>query len=345
MKTSQIFKTLAAISILSPLMLSCERASNGNDSGSSKMEINFPGKKESKAGTLAATKKTCYGIEINQSSIKKTSATSCAPSFGQMIGFIAEGGTAVVELPKGSGYQFNLYAYIVDAAELCPTWNAVFNTTGNNFGRLYRVGSTTANMEKEQENISILLKPFHIRESVMALDSLKACNNPNGPDVVAKLLSNGDIRNKNDSPFISATDFSRPDLASIFKIELGQNDNDGLGYISNSGALSIAANVNVPPYVHSVTRKPDSKDFYGLLQDGSIVIIDPSSGDAKPLADESCPFYACKVPVWIQSISAGAGTDLFALDHSGQIYSQDKKGVMSPVSTKVDPNVAQVVFY
>ncbi|MGE3758298.1 MAG: hypothetical protein AB7H97_11110 [Pseudobdellovibrionaceae bacterium] len=345
MKTNQKLPALVFSALAVFLTSACERASD-NSKKESKIEIQFP-KIHRKAGTLSSDKRICYGIEINQTKIAKSTETTCAPALGQTIGFIEEGKSTEISLDKASDYQFNLYAYVIDSTESCPAgWGAEFNTTGNNFGRLYKIASTTKSLVNDTETIDLQISSWSIRDSVLAKNSLKACNHLDGPDLIARLYSNGDIRNKNGSLFKVGEDLSAPNITSLSKIDVGQNENTGISYTYEGGRLSDST-ISAPPYVRSITRKPDSKDYFGLIEDGTIVEVLVQTGAVVPLTETTCPFSytSCKVPVWIQSISAGLGTQLFALDHSGQIYMQENNGNLTAVSTTVEPSVDQVVYY
>ena len=67
--------------------------------------------------------------------------------------------------------------------------------------------------------------------------------------------------------------------------------------------------------LRTVSRKPDSQKYFGVIGDSQLVEV-LGNGSYVPLSEAQCPFSTCQVPAWVQSISAGTGTDLFGLDHS-----------------------------
>lgn len=165
--------------------------------------------------------------------------------------------------------------------------------------------------------------------------------------VHAILYSSGDIVNVNNEKF--STDYSSSILESFSFVDVA-NYLWALISTSRSGILvdSVAqkTEILVPPYIRSVTQKPDSPEVYfGLQEDGQIVQLDVDNGTV--MSNYTCPFVTCQVPVWLQSISAGKGDKIYGLDHGGNLYDiQISLGVLNMVlEEKFSPAVNQVSYY
>jgi hypothetical protein len=103
-----------------------------------------------------------------------------------------------------------------------------------------------------------------------------------------------------------------------------------------------ASTIDVPPAYYSLTMKPDSGAYYAMSHSGSVVKVTASGAIDSSAA---CPFATCTVPVWFQSITAGAGTDLFGLDHGGNMYKMNADGSVTKIGTGLNPAISQVAVH
>jgi hypothetical protein len=292
-----------------------------------------------KAEALPTDRKICFAINVTGPGIE-TQPVKCLGSVGQVAGFTGENSELSLVLPRGNDRNFELLIFLADPDKSCPTLTTdIINSSFLN--RTFISGSAkNISLTKDSETVNILLNFPGLQNSMAKDASIGTCLASGR--LKGTLFSNGDASDANgnltseSSPLNAA--FYMANFANIWS----------LSYLTSSGELNTGSGSvsEIPPYVFSVTRKPDSGLLYGLLHDGQIVEINISSTPTLVTVPLACPFSvaACKVPVWMQSISAGAGDELFGLDHGGMIYRLDALGA-TPTDVSVGATATQVSYY
>lgn len=279
---------------------------------------------------LPASKKACFGINVTGSGISASTPGITCGGVGLYSGFVGEGEVLQVsEVPNGDK-TFELLVYLVDLAQPCPAFN--LGSIQSERANLYSSGSTTANIAGDTTITISLNFPGESSSLATTCTSLKA-----------KLLASGDLIDSSGATLAESSPTNEGFFKTPFSGPLS------LGIISSGGYVNMTSdNLKIPDGVHSLTQKPDTGSYYGLRHDNSIVKLNLVAGvlSVEEIAAGSCPFSTtdCKVPLWVQSISAGYSTDLYGLDHGGGIHSMTASG---PVATPVNvgPNVTQVSYY
>lgn len=286
---------------------------------------------------LPSGKKVCYGVNVTGPGIADSKSTpTCEVSVGVFSGWVAEGKSLNVEVPKGESRQFDLFVYLAEAGTECPAF-ATSQLSGADASRVIPSGKTAGvNLMADSATVKIELNFPGAQASIAG-----TCSNQAG--LKAKLYSSGELIDA-----ITGVALPGENVTTEYAYLSPLSDVLRIGRISSGGIINIGTNdIEVPAYVSSVTRKPDTGDYYGLMADGQIVKLSGSSMmTAEILNASNCPFAAadCRVPVWMQSISAGYQTELYGLDHGGNILKISGSGV-DPVGTVVTPNVTQVSYY
>jgi hypothetical protein len=157
-------------------------------------------------------------------------------------------------------------------------------------------------------------------------------------DAVVTMTTNTGLVLNADFTTLSAADPSHPTLANSFKWTTGRGS-----FTEASQATASGLSAEVRPQVASLTRKPDTGILYGLLHDGTIVEVNAATGDYIQLTG-SCPFTTCTIPVWIQSITAGAADSLYGLDHGGTFYKIVSASNLEPTAFSFPDYVRQVTI-
>lgn len=345
MKFQSFSLKLIAFGGLALLLAACTRPQNEL---SSQVTFRAPSAKalsqNSAMAALPVGKKACYGVNVTGPGIASTFSGDCGVNLGIPGGFVAEGQSMVVYVPKGESRTFSVMMALVDANESCPTLDSGFLSSPTNIHKSYFAGSTSGvNLVNDEETVSIAVSFPGETQTIAANATAGSCKSLSG--LKASLYANGDVL---DASGALLANYSSPDNEGLYFT--GINDVLGIGIISSGGVLNLvsASAANLPPEIYSVTRKPDTGKYYGLFHDGKIVevLISGASASYAPIAAGSCPFSVpnCTVPVWMQSISAGYGLDLFSLDHAGNIY---KLSATGPTDTgvNVSPAITQVSYY
>lgn len=339
-------KTLfALLSVFSLLLVStgCTRASQ--DDVSSEIKVHMPSRgqfeKSLQSTPFPADKKICFGVNVSAPDIPATAANSCAPALGVAAGFVGAGETLSLSVTKGTNRKFELFAFLVEPTEACPSLNAAMLAEPANLSKAYVVGVTAGvELSKAEEEVRIAVA---YPGPLGSLSSTAAAVCQSVPTLKASLLSNGDVINSDFS--LNAT-LSSPILTGLYMT--GLSDARGVGRISSSGVLNPGSSsaVQLPPWLTSLTRKPDTGEYFALDHGGQLYKLTLGSDAPVALSATNCPFAvsACKVPAWMQSISAGMGTQLYGLDHGGQVYALGPTEP-SALSFAVEPNVVQISFY
>lgn len=298
---------------------------------------------ENSSQSLPAGKKACYGVHVTGAGITSMPQT-CGAQLGIYSGFVEEGGTLSLEVPRGDGRAFELIAYLVPSSETCPAWTESFGSTTTQLQSTYSVGKTLGvKLTEVEQSVAISYSFPGEANHLNATQGLVGCVEK----LKGVLYSNGDVEDSSGNIVTG----SAPMIESFYRTSL-TTDVFGLGFLTSSGLLNFEASapLDIPPYVRSVTRKPDTGAIYGLVGEGQIVSIAWISNGATTITEltaANCPFAVdnCQVPVWLQSISAGYFKELYGLDHAGNIYQLYSGAVAQPTTDTVPENVTQVSYY
>lgn len=294
---------------------------------------------------VGADKKFCFGVNVVAGDLITSPASSCSPALGITSRFVDPGQDIVLEVPGGTARQIDLYAYLTDAGAVCPAWDSSLNSTGAHCGRMYKVGSVANIAVSGAEiTVSMPIENLTLNKPVLSELGLNACDSPQGARVISQLSSTGQVLDV--AGALRASTPSAPIWEALSQWLPLSIASPGVSGVSSGGLLmgdTVAA--QVPPYVRSLTRKPDSLDYYGLIGEGTIVRLVPSTGALIELDASTCPFASasCQVHAWVQSISPGHGNRLYLLDHGGQIYRQQADASLLEVAT-VPEYIGHVVY-
>ena len=187
------------------------------------------------------------------------------------------------------------------------------------------------NLSKEEEVLSLSLVFPGSANTVFAAYNMASCSGASS--LRARLDSSGNIIEAN-----GTLNQSFGILESFWRNLTGQ-----VTAVSSSNFVS-PVDTSIRPDIFSLTMKPDTQKVYGLLAGGQIVEMDIVSDVYS--VPSPCPFNVtnCQVPEWMQSISAGKGTDLFSIDHSGNVYLIEGSNPVDLVQN-VGPHTQQISFY
>lgn len=295
------------------------------------------------APDVLANRKECWAINITGENIPTTNAF-CGPSIGKKVGFVDGGARIEMTVSKGTNRKIELFLYLApEGDDVCPNWDDSFNNNGEVFySRSYKVGEKTGvDFNSDIVTVSITANFPDIATTVAAATGSSSCQPPVGT-LQSTLLSSGDVLDGSGTVFNSAQ--SHPTNSAV--INTSNSKPSFTGKATNSFLIKFnGKEVQAPPFLASVTRKPDgSGEFFGLLHNGEIVKIDGNSGAISNLQN-SCPFHTCKVPRWMESISAGFGKNLYAKDHSGQIYLLSAGGALTDLNVKLPAYFSHFSFY
>ena len=277
--------------------------------------------------SLPTERLACYAVTVSASDIAESPANECGVSKGTFTPEFVQGGQAIsLQVARGVKRTVKLYLYLgLEGETSCPKWDSSFeNNAALNYGRTYLLGSGVYDLSSDSVAITMNVSYPVLAKNVNE-EQIKAgkCRGTDRGELRAALTSTGDVLAPDFTPF--QIDFSAPNVDSIVKTSMSLSDSDFVGVaFGGSGVLKWKGNESeVNPAVRSLTRKPDGDgSFYGLLEDGQVVKIDSATGEPVELG-ASCPFASCRVPPWMEAVSAGLNNNLYAKDHSGQIYSVD----------------------
>ena len=320
--------------ILSLIFLAaCERLTSSGVS----TRVTFQSGELGSQSAIPEGKKACYGVHAFGTGLPKSSVGSCGFEVGKAVGFVAEGGTLVLDdVPKGS-QTFELFIYLVGSTESCPSFSSSMLEKISDVGRLYRSGRTDANIVGDNENVTISVS-FPGEAQTLLAENASTASCMISSMTKATLFSNGDILDKLGN--VSSSSDETNESFSVTSL--------GNGIVSTGAMFGLlgASPIALPEEIFSVSMKPDSGNFYGLLHSGQIVQVNKDSGTYTELAASSCPFDVtnCAVPEWMQSISAGLGKELYGLDHGGNVYLIKQSDVVS-MGVAFPENVTQISFY
>lgn len=290
-------------------------------------------------------KKICFAVNVVGDGISQSG--TCGHNVGIFGGFVDQGQSITVSVARGTKRVFTLLGSLVDSAANCPSQSEA-QVNPALWANIYTAG-TAADITLDSDEKIIEIPVSLDLNSIGAISGIAECGGQPGI-IRAALLSSGIIVDSNSNRF--AIDDSSPFWESI-SYGIGVS-NTGWSYVSTSQAVALRADSwtaptflapPLAPFVHSLTQRPGTREFYALQQDGQMVSVDPSTGAISEIT--TCPLEACRVPAWIQSISVGSNQKVFGLDHGGNIY-EVKDSSSGPSVTylrSVSPIVSQVVFY
>lgn len=313
------------------------------------VQVSFPAPEQGAMGlpSLGADRKFCFAVNVVASDLITTPQSSCSPALGVVSDFVDSGQDIIVSVKPGTARKVELYAYLVPSSQACPSWDAKIATQGSHYGRMYQVGSVDQiDIAGAEIRVDLPIVAVPLNRSVLTTKQLQACESPQGPRLIAQLTSAGELRNPNLTP--RQTNFFTRVWETVFQWDPNTTSDVALAGVTSAGRLvSGLGQMQVPAHVWSVVRKPDSLDYYGLIGDGKIVRLDPSSGVLSEPSPETCPFAfdGCRVPPWTQSISAGYGDRLYILDHGGGLYVQQANWVPQKLPVSIPAHVSHVVYY
>ncbi len=150
-------------------------------------------------GILAAMptdQKVCYGLNLMAADVPVETGT-CSKTLGTYTGFVEEGGVLSLEVSKGTGRTFELYAVLVGLGESCPTWSSAFNANPENLGKLFLIGSAqNKTIQLAEEKIEIVYSFPGVDRSV-ASEQGATCADSAGliPKLFGFLSSSGEVVN------------------------------------------------------------------------------------------------------------------------------------------------------
>lgn len=290
------------------------------------------------AQSFPTTGTLCWGANVTAPDIVGQDPTTptCGPRLGAFTGFTSGSTTLSLDVPKGTGRTVTLYLYH-STTSTCPNWTANLANRGAIYDRVYKVGEVTGvNMSTDNTSVTIAAAyPGDANNIVTVANQGVACGVLG--NAVTVVTSGGLVLNP-DFTALATDDPSHPTLANSFKWTTGR------GIFSEANEVNASGlGISVRSQVFSLTRKPDTGALYGLLHDGSVVAVNSSTGDYTDISG-SCPFTTCTVPVWMQSITAGTGTNLFALDHAGKFYKVLTASTLEATSQTFPAFVRQVTL-
>lgn len=320
------------------VFLGCSRENRTN----SKLFIKTPSKGallskykiEQSFGALSlAEYKVCYGVNVVGPGIAQQNSV-CGPSKGIYSGFVKEGDTLAVTVPSGNSRNISVYTYITPRInETCPQWN--FNCSKGQECQIYKVGEVIGlDINGPEVTVAVNIQfPGFDKSVVVNSSSPYMCTG----EVKNQLFTTGDVRDPSGNPI--SENISHPTSESLFKID------DWLYSASSLNRVLQEPLYKIPPFLHSITSDPSTGKIYGLSASGRILEVNPSTGQLTTFTETTCPLSYCRAPRWFQSISIGLASQVFGLDHGGNIWKLDSAGVLKKTPNQVGRNVQQVVFF
>jgi|GEM_PF-5876428 len=340
-------RSLSLLLLLSLGILSCTRPEA--KPGHSHLKIGSPSeislRKALNASSisLGSNIKYCFAVHVSGSGIAGTSPNSCSPALGRSLGFFEAGKSVTIEnIPKGNGRTIELFLYLGQTEESCPTISNAFSTAEERY-KVHKVASlTNINLSKDEETLELVWTNPDLK-SPLASQASGVCI----PSVSLRgvLLNNGDIVEAS----AKTMELSSALNESVFTSTLSSWRSKGI-LTADNRMLAQTQTTELPPWLHSLTIKPDLGFFYALDHSGKIYHIDFDKSGAvlatTSLTSTNCPFAVsnCQVPIWIQSISAGFADQLYGLDHSGNVYRLSADSA-AWLSLNVGQSARQVSFH
>lgn len=105
--------------------------------------------------TIPAGRVACYGVSVKGSGIPLAPSSSCKPSAGAFLGFVASGQTIQGQVEKGTQRQIDVYLYLQGTGENAPC-NTIGSFSSVRPDRLYLIGTlNNITLEKDTETVNI----------------------------------------------------------------------------------------------------------------------------------------------------------------------------------------------
>lgn len=291
---------------------------------------------------LPAYLKPCYGVNVTGDGIADTRENACSPAVGFTGGTVGAGERLSVAVPKGNNRSIELHVVLVQNDEACPNLNAALLGQSQNRSRTFRSGATSGvSVTGDTQDVEVTLAfPGVLNDLEASANSVCLPQ----PALRATVASNGEFFAPNGDSIPGS-----PVVDSIYSIPLVSAGSNG--FLTATGFLgnSTQGFTVVPPYLYSVTRKPDLGTYFALDQENQIHQIDPifaNLANVTKLTSANCPFAVndCKAPAWIHSISAGYGRSLYGTDVEGRVYALGA-GAPSPLAVYIPGYMQGFVYY
>ncbi len=319
----------------------CQRASN-SEASSTSVTILAPGNLDIvgvQSLAMPADRKICYGVNVVAADIPIEQSGSCHPPLHLKAGFVESGQALFLAVPTGTNRTFELYAHIISKSSECPSWDATFQDAQDNFFQTYLIGKTVGvNLSSAEQTVNIEYE-FPGDGASLASQSAGACGT--APKLHALIYSDGQIA-KVSSAVETPLDISYAYIEYFYELILGGLSSSSVQTVTSSQQLNLGNDVQLPEFLRSPTRKPENENQIFAIDLGGSVYQLNAQGSIEP--GFVCPFETCELPPWVQSISAGRGQSLFALDHAGQIY-RVRKSELVQLGVTVNEAVTQILFY
>ncbi|MCB0420238.1 MAG: hypothetical protein KDD61_04540 [Bdellovibrionales bacterium] len=336
-RTSQFFRPLlfGITSILSLFLVHCTRDKGDQTRFAIVVEKSEVQKKIS---ALEATwpptdRKVCYAVNVTAPDLPATNS-GCGPAEGVKSPFVESGSTIEMLVKLGSARKIEVFAYVAPTLNSpCPAWT--FSCDSLKYCNMYKVAEKT-DVEMSSAVTEVTLTavfPGWDQSATQIAGQQQVCNGK----INAMLFSNGDI--KDGSGLTLTSDLSDPTNESFFGKDVFDQ-----GIMTSYSLLKDSLIFSVPPQVRSLTKSPETGEYYGLIGAGELVKVDPATGQYESLA-ANCPFASCSLPAWFQSISVGMENQIYGLDHGGAIYKVTGSSSIESLPATVPKNVTQVSYH
>ncbi|MCB9025404.1 MAG: hypothetical protein H6625_03730 [Bdellovibrionaceae bacterium] len=312
-------------------LASCSRESSDYSSLMVQLPEHLSKNKVAGLGFQDDVAKICYAVNVVGPGLPAGS-NACGPVPGVFSAFMPAGSQLELLVPNGTGRTVELYMLALNATnDTCPKWDQACDSKFN--CGVYKVGQkTNVDTTKSETIVEILLDFKNWNDHVV-----KQSAQPNlcAGKVEVALNTDGVIKDKNQIDIFNSE--SHPTNESI------AYDKNQITTFSTLGIAKQDSSFVVAKFVRSVTQKPDTKLYYGLIGEGQVVEV-LGNGNIKYL-DSNCPFSTCRVPSWIAAISPGMSRNLYGLDHAGNIYRFISANQLEKLSHKVPPYVQHLANY
>lgn len=148
----------------------------------SKIRFEAPSSSQGTMAALPVGQTACYGVSIKGGVLSGGAVNSCSPSLGVIAGYASSGQTLELEVPKGSGYQIELYLYLMDSGDTSPCPQFTKSFSASDLNHVYLVGTASdVNLTKNEEVVTITSFFPGVGSTIASsfLPSCTAAANPN----------------------------------------------------------------------------------------------------------------------------------------------------------------------
>ena len=265
---------------------------------------------------------TCFGVNVTGPGMP-ANANGCGLSVGAASNMVLGGCQISLEVPRGSGRRVELFRYELPIGEsACPAWTPA-NCSNRVLCSTLRSGQADGvNIDSGEATVEITLD----LNTSTPVSTAPVCG---AGQLLVVVHSDGRVTNGADGAF-------NPDVSDAKAVCVSIKD----GMVETWNVAGQSGSLSVPPHVTSVTRKPDSRQLYGLIGTNELVALD---GNGSWSAVTTCPFDTCSVPPFMVSISAGFDKALYGLDAGGGLYKLTASGPQKVLD--LSPTVWSVVYY